>query len=402
MTVIPDLPPVRHWHLFCRVIDNFGDIGVCWRLARQLRQQHGQQVTLWVDDLVSFYALCPALDINQAEQQQQGIIIRHWTEDFAQLSPQQTGDVVIEAFACELPARYIAAMAQRRQAACWINLEYLSAEDWVPGFHLSQSPVHNMSKTFFFPGFVAGTGGLLYEPELALLSQHMAQPLARQAFLAEFGLAETLAGCALQISLFAYENPALEGLLDALAAHPQSVHLLVPAGRISAGLDAWLGEVTAAGNTYRRASLNISVMPFMSQQRYDQLLAMCDLNFVRGEESFVRAQMLGKPMLWHIHRQEDDAHLLKLDAFLQHYLHGTKRFESGDKPSLSSLLITAFRHWNQAPLAAPLNGSDTHADWAEVLQQLPLWQAHSQAWQQQLLALGDLASNLVHYATDRV
>jgi hypothetical protein len=22
-----------HWDIFCRVIDNFGDIGVCWRLA---------------------------------------------------------------------------------------------------------------------------------------------------------------------------------------------------------------------------------------------------------------------------------------------------------------------------------------------------------------------------------
>ena len=25
-----------HWDMFCRVIDNYGDIGVCWRLAADL------------------------------------------------------------------------------------------------------------------------------------------------------------------------------------------------------------------------------------------------------------------------------------------------------------------------------------------------------------------------------
>ncbi|UXD89437.1 elongation factor P maturation arginine rhamnosyltransferase EarP [Thalassolituus hydrocarboniclasticus] len=395
---MPDLTSQRHWHLFCRVIDNFGDIGVCWRLARQLLQQHGQQVTLWVDDLSSFRALCPALDCSLAEQQQQGIVIRHWAEDFPQLSPLQTGDVVVEAFACELPQSYIAAMQQREHAACWINLEYLSAEDWVPGFHLSQSPVHGLSKTFFFPGFVSGTGGLLCEPELAQLPQQMAEPAARRTFLSSFGLAPALADCALQISLFAYENPALAGLLDALQTWRQTVHLLVPAGRVSAGLDDWLGETTQAGHTYQRGRLSISVLPFMSQPQYDQLLAMCDLNLVRGEESFVRAQMLGKPMLWHIYRQEEDAHLEKLEAFLGLYCD---RNNLSDRV-LAEHLAGAFRHWNQAPESALAAGAEAHEHWHGLLQQLPAWQTHAGAWQQQLQALGDLASNLVHYATDRV
>ena len=42
------------WDIFCTVIDNYGDIGICWRLARQLRVDDGQRVRLWVDDLTSF------------------------------------------------------------------------------------------------------------------------------------------------------------------------------------------------------------------------------------------------------------------------------------------------------------------------------------------------------------
>ncbi len=38
--------------IFCAVVDNYGDIGVCWRLARQLAHEHGMTVRLWVDDLV--------------------------------------------------------------------------------------------------------------------------------------------------------------------------------------------------------------------------------------------------------------------------------------------------------------------------------------------------------------
>ncbi|MBY0444112.1 MAG: elongation factor P maturation arginine rhamnosyltransferase EarP, partial [Burkholderiales bacterium] len=37
------------WDIFCRVIDNYGDIGVCWRLARQLSFEHGFAVRLMVD-----------------------------------------------------------------------------------------------------------------------------------------------------------------------------------------------------------------------------------------------------------------------------------------------------------------------------------------------------------------
>ncbi|HET9045379.1 MAG TPA: elongation factor P maturation arginine rhamnosyltransferase EarP, partial [Casimicrobiaceae bacterium] len=41
----------QRWDVFCKVVDNFGDAGVCWRLARQLVAEHDLAVTLWIDVL---------------------------------------------------------------------------------------------------------------------------------------------------------------------------------------------------------------------------------------------------------------------------------------------------------------------------------------------------------------
>lgn len=147
--------------LFCTVIDNFGDIGVCWRLARQLAHEHGWQVRVFVDDLRTFARLAPQVDPDTGRQTVDGIAIEHWHAQAG--DALDIADVVIEAFACELPGAYLAAMARRARRPVWINLEYLSAEDWVADFHLRPSPHprYPLLKTFFFPGLSAGTGGVL-------------------------------------------------------------------------------------------------------------------------------------------------------------------------------------------------------------------------------------------------
>ncbi|MCK6396780.1 elongation factor P maturation arginine rhamnosyltransferase EarP, partial [Zoogloea sp.] len=165
--------------LFCRVIDNYGDIGVCWRLARQLAAEHGHPVRLWVDDLRSLQPLLPESDPGATAQTQHGVEIRHWptatgeefTENWSADAADAVGDVVIEAFACELPPAFVAAMAaiatQARPPA-WINLEYLSAESWAEDCHglASPHPTLPLTKYFFFPGFGERSGGLLRESEL--------------------------------------------------------------------------------------------------------------------------------------------------------------------------------------------------------------------------------------------
>lgn len=149
------------WDIFCSVVDNYGDIGVTWRLARQLVAEHGLAVRLWVDDLTAFVRLCPQADSQLLRQVQQGVEVCAWSADWQAVEPS---DVVIEAFACELPAAYIAAMARRERKVLWLNLDYLSAEDWVEGCHgLPSMQSNGLSKFFFFPGFTPGSGGLLRE-----------------------------------------------------------------------------------------------------------------------------------------------------------------------------------------------------------------------------------------------
>lgn len=380
------MTPVLRWHIFCRVIDNYGDIGVCWRLAQQLQAMPAtQQITLWVDDLQSFKQLCPQLDAQLIEQVQNGIVVRHWREPFAPVTAQEIGEVVIEAFGCELPPSYIEAM--RAKPPIWLNLEYLSAEHWVADLHLRQSPVHGLRKTFFFPGFSDDSGGVLWDTALLRTAQQMDNLAARQALLAELGSVEIIAADQLLISLFGYENEALPALLNALKQGP-SCRLLFPSGRLQPQLESWLGQSLPPATSIARGKLNIHKLPFMAQSQYDQLLASCHINFVRGEESFVRTQVLGKPFIWHIYPQQHDTHLKKLDAFLELYL-------ASAPAQLSSLLYRVHRQWNGA---AAVEGGI----WGELMVLLPEWSAHAQRWREQLLARGDLASNIVQFCNNQV
>jgi uncharacterized repeat protein (TIGR03837 family) len=65
-----------------------------------------------------------------------------------------------------------------------------------------------------------------------------------------------------------------------------------------------------------RSRLAIHFLPLLAQPDFDHLLWSCDLNFVRGEDSLVRALWAGKPLAWHIYPQDDAAHHVKLSAFL--------------------------------------------------------------------------------------
>ena len=372
----------NNWHLFCRVVDNFGDIGVCWRLAKQLVQQHQKQVTLWVDDLQSFNSICPDVNTQQDAQIVQGVAVRHWQNPFTGAELLAQAEVVIEAFACDLPEVVLNRLQAQAKQPVWLNLEYLSAEDWVEGMHGLPSPVHGMTKYFYFPGFTCNTGGLLWQTELLELPSIMQSEQQQQQLLSELDVTADLAAKDCLISLFAYENTEVQSLLTALSQAQQNITLLVPQGRVSDDVSTWFGKKIIMGKESAKGSLTIIGLPFMSQPQYDRVLAACDINFVRGEESFVRAQMLGLPMIWHIYEQEDEAHLVKLNAFLNRYLE--------DAPTnLKEELQQAFLGWN-----IPNTYS---VDWLHLLNCLPQWRLHAKKWQQQQKRHGDLTTNLVKY-----
>jgi uncharacterized repeat protein (TIGR03837 family) len=306
--------------IFCAVIDNFGDIGVSWRLAKQLADEQQITVRLWVDDLASFAKLCPELNVNLAEQTVRQISVRRWSkEDDNALQNIVMPDWVIEAFACKLPAAYLSAMAARKRPPLWINLEYLSAENWVESSHLLPSPNPRLplTKYFFFPGFTAKTGGLLIENNLLAQRDAFQNSPAQQAtFWQALNIAPRQPN-ELRVSLFSYENAALEKLLNAWKNSAFPLTCLVPEGKILPQLSAYFGQTLAVGGVAQRGNLRVQILPFVEQADYDRLLWACDINFVRGEDSCVRAQWAGKPFVWQIYPQDDGVHLTKLRALSQ-------------------------------------------------------------------------------------
>jgi uncharacterized repeat protein (TIGR03837 family) len=375
------------WDIFCRVVDNFGDIGVCWRLARDLASHHGRSVRLWVDDWSAFARLCPAAAGAPGHFAENGVEVRRWADP---LPPVEPPAVVIEAFACDVPAPYLAAMAARRPRPVWINLEYLSAEAWVGECHRLASPHPRLPlvKHFFFPGFAPDTGGLLREPGLLAARDALQRdPAVRAAWLAAAGVGTVPAEACL-ISLFSYEQAGLAALLQHWSASPRPVWLLVPQGRVVPQVAAFLGEADApAGGHHTRGALTVVMLPFLTQDGYDRLLWSCDVNFVRGEDSFVRAQWAARPFVWHIYAQQDDAHRVKLEAFLERYLAGLA-------DDAADAVRGLWRAWNGDGEAA--------ARWPAFAAALPRVEAHTRTWAEALACVPDLTTTLVHFCEERV
>lgn len=384
--------------LFCAVVDNFGDAGVCWRLARQLANERGWRVRLLIDQPEVLGAMLPTLPpfwsapTRADAPHVDGVRIDTWVA-LAHTPPAgHVADVVIEAFACELPPAYLAAMALRPTPPVWINFDYLSAEDWVADFHLLPSPHPRLPllKTFFFPGLAQGTGGLLRENDLsAQRDAFLADGAAQQNLLNKLGVAAMPAVGTTRITLFAYENPAITPLLQQWAAGAHPIALFVPAGRISPQVATFFGkDAWQPGTHARKGNLAVHAVPFMSQTDYDRLLWLADMNFVRGEDSFVRAQWAQRPFAWHIYPQPDDAHLDKLDAALDHY--------TAALPAPTQAAVRRFWHaWNTA-------SADSVIDWPDFWQHAEPIAAHGRQWADTLRQLGSLSENLADFVESRL
>ena len=377
-------PPAIRCDIFCRVVDNYGDAGVCWRLACQLAREHGWRVRLWIDDPATLDRLSPDRAARPVE-------VVPWLAANATFG--DIPDIVIEAFACEPPENYLAAMARRAPPPVWLNLEYLTAERWIDELHGLPSPHPRLPlvKHFFFPGFDERSGGLLREADYA----GRRQAFDAAAFRAEFGLPMPMPET-LTISLFSYPHAPLAALRAALARGARPIQLLLP------GSDA---PPLAAG------ALRVLPLPFLPQPRYDELLWLSDLNFVRGEDSFVRAQLAGKPFVWQIYPQADQAHRAKLDAFLTRYKkvgNGETAAEAENTPTKTgadaspphmtaalAAMASFWRAWND-------DDGNGALDWPRFAAALPTLTIAAQRWAALLSHQPDLAANLVRFCLDRL
>ena len=368
-------PPSRLWDIFCSVVDNYGDIGVCWRLAVNLAQR-GQRVRLWIDDSAPLQWLAP--------HGHAGVKVLPWNRPLADASlPIEPADVLIEAFGCTLDDAVQARWARQQHShpGVWLNLEYLSAESHAERFHRLPSPVMSgpaagCVKYFFYPGFTPQTGGLLREPDLLLRQQ----AFDRTAWRTQWGVPED----AHVLSLFCYEPPALAQLVQHLHSGPHGarVHALVTPGRTLQAVRAILPDALAHSLQSQGHAcwgpLVLHAMPWLEQVAFDELLWASDFNFVRGEDSLVRALWAGQPFVWQLYPQDDGAHHAKLQAFLDWMQapSGMRRFHEA---------------WNGAQQATlpPLAQQD-----------LPQWQACVQAARSRLLTQQDLASQLLAHVTN--
>ena len=346
---------VLQWDIFCKVVDNFGDIGVCWRLARQLAHEHGLQVRLFVDDLQVVSKIITTINFNKNSQLIDNIEIINFN------FKTKPADVVIEAFACGLPAAYQNLMTE---STIWVNLEYLSAENWVADFHAKHSRVGDLTRHFFFPGFTKNTGGLLRERDL----------IAQRDTYLQTELHEN----ELKISLFCYENAPLQALFHAAAGDMQKTTIYAPFTDSIHQIASFFGkEKLRVGDVLTKNMLTLRVLPFLSQTEYDELLWTCDLNFVRGEDSWVRAIWAGKPFIWQPYVQSENTHITKLNAFLDVFY------------SENASACEAHRYWS--------SGQWSNQIWQRYLDNLPAIQISTLQQSKKLSEYIDLAAQLITF-----
>jgi uncharacterized repeat protein (TIGR03837 family) len=386
----------ERWDIFCRVVDNFGDVGVSWRLARQVAREHGKRVRLWLDDLTVLSKLRPEIDPYYDQQSLEGVEVLRLREPF---EADEVAEVVVETFGCDPPPAYVTAMAERRVRPRWINLEYLSAEEWVEGSHALPSPHPRLPlvKHYFFPGFTPRTGGLLREAGLLDRRDRFQADAGAQAAFWTSLVGKAPAEGTFKLSLFSYAGAPVESLARACIQYPGPIWLVAPEGAAATLLSGWARASAAsirrnahAGGS--RREVETFTVPFLPQDRYDLLLWACDANFVRGEDSFVRAQWAARPFAWQIYPTDDGAHWVKMAAFLARYTAGLERADAGAATAL-------WEAWNrdEAPSSGGSDKPGLADSWRDFASRRERLQGHAREWSAGLAARRDLAAELVDF-----
>ena len=392
-----------NWDIFCSVVDNFGDIGVCWRLACNLAQR-GRTVRLWVDDVSPLGWMAPGGYAN--------VEVINCKNGIPKNTNSALGDVLLDTFDCEFAINLRANNAINTQSTdenstileslsekrpVWLNLEYLTAESFAERAHTLPYVHHSgaaegWTQRYFYPGFNGRTGGLLREADLFERQKAFdrATWLAGLTFeVSDYStikpLNSTLSSPRL-ISLFCYEPTALEALIDQLAASETQTCLFVTHGRATTAVKAILEGKKRLHPSYLLTEvLLIIYLPQLTQTDFDHLLWSCDLNFVRGEDSLVRAIWAAKPFIWQIYPQHDGAHHAKLDAFLQ-------------MMEAPASLKTAHFAWNASEDELKTNPYLPPFPQLDLPTCLPTWSESAENLSNKLRLQADLASSLIAFA----
>ena len=288
--------------IFCQVIDNYGDVGVAYRLAREFKRVYPNKKLRFVINQIE--------ELNLIRKSEDIEIILY--KDISKI--ENSADLIIESFGCEIPKEYMDKALKNSKLI--INLEYFSAEKWVDDFHLQESFLGgNLKKYFFIPGLSEKSGGILLDNEF--LERKKKVEANKEYYLEKFGIKEKydLIG-----SVFSYEKN-FDSLIEELKKLGKKIILLVLSEKTQKNFIKYFDN----GNNYDK--IKFVKLPFFTYDKYEELLALCDFNLVRGEDSFVRALLLGKPFLWHIYPQDENTHIEKLESFLEKYCSNNKELK---------------------------------------------------------------------------
>ena len=356
-----DLNQTTVW-IFCRVIDNFGDAGVAWRLAKNLHSEKNVQVVFVIDNFATLSCLEPAVNIQEKHQKINDIDIILWSDEKTLsgcLKKVSQPNLVIESFACELPDCVKEIIFQNK--ALWLNWEYLTAEEWAEDMHLLPSlQANGVNKYFYFMGFSDKSGGLLREKNLLPKPQ------------------KNLSG-SLKTYIFAYSSIIWQKWFDCLADLPLNMHIDLAGNKID------------IPKNMKQNNLLFQKTAFVPQSQFDDLLLQYDFLIVRGEDSFVRTQYTGKPFFWHIYPQENLAHIKKLHAFWH-------KVYAYFPPELSSAHSRLSDELNGAVV---LDDEERKNNFMILFENFDKWQTAQQQWQAYLFRQKSANEKLIEWLKEQ-
>ena len=315
--------------IFCEIIDNYGDIGVVYRTAKELQKIFPEsKIRVFLNRLDEFKKINSQV-IDLPSQNIDGI--EYITFDYLRDNANKllTAQVIIEAFGCQIPEEYIEIAYDNSELL--INLEYLSAEDWIEDFHLQSSPLGRgkLKKVFFMPGFTEKSGGVIANSNYLERIQRVLEnkEFYEKKYLSDIEDRENkIVG-----TLFSYEKN-FTPLLEDLKKLDKDVVILAMGEKTQDSLRKILKNFSIEDfrNSLKYGKIEIKFLNFLNQEEYEELINIVDFNFVRGEDSFIRAVLTGKPYMWHIYCQEEYAHMDKIEGFLDKYRRVIENFSDED------------------------------------------------------------------------
>lgn len=292
--------------ILCKVVDNFGDIGVAWRMAKrfvELAKKENleiiEKINLIVDGLSSFNKIENSIDITQSFQTVKDVCVYDWNcydvcyKIFSQNDGKKLA-FIIECFQCGRPdwMEKILFQDKLQRTVQILMIDYLTAEKYAEDFHklMSLTRSAKVQKVNFMPGFSDKTGGLIIEDKWETVAQRNSNG---------------------PVLFFTYSKN-WDGVAESFVKKTDKQILAAKGVGFESVKNSFEKFLLQPEFSSRFKSLD-----FCNQREWDNLLLNCSFLFIRGEESLSRACLSGIPFVWHAYVQTEEYQLVKVKALLE-------------------------------------------------------------------------------------